>query len=69
MKMSNGNRLTVGDLKRQLEVFDNDEEVFFGNDENALTFYRTKSRGPKLVQIEFNQQIYRDSDGRLVVEE
>lgn len=54
-------RITVGELIRHLEVFDKDSEVIFGSDD--LTFYRTKGRGPKLVQIEFNEVI---NNGKIV---
>ena len=54
--------MCVGDLKEQLKVFSDDDIVFFGtNDENELTFYRTKSRGEGLVQIEFSE-LYRVID-------
>lgn len=43
--------LTVGDLRMHLKIFDDDDEVIFGG--GNLTFYRTKKRGPNLVQIEF----------------
>jgi hypothetical protein len=48
---------TVGDLRRHLEVFADDWELQFGPSftDGALTFYRTKARGEKLVQIEFNE--------------
>ncbi len=43
-------RITVGELKRQLEQFDDDAELHF----EELEFYRLKIRGPKVVQMEFN---------------
>ena len=57
-------KITVGDLKRQLSLFDDDIEISF----SGLTFYRLKMRGSKLVQIEFGQQVYRDDNGEVVVE-
>jgi len=57
---------TVGDLRRALEVFPDDWQVIFGCQE--LEFYRTKTRGEKLVQIEFNQTVYTNDEGRIVVE-
>ncbi len=49
-------RLTVGELKEHLAVFSDDYVVFFGpGGSNELTFYRTKLRGDKLVQVEFNE--------------
>jgi hypothetical protein len=47
------NTITVGELRRHLNVFPDDWELFFGD--GNLQFYRTKARGDKLVQIEFNQ--------------
>lgn len=61
--------MTVADLRRQLEVFDDDAEVFFGGTEDALEFYRLKLRGEKLLQFEFSQQVYRTDSGELVVED
>ena len=45
--------MTIGDLKRHLSVFNDDYELTFGTGD--LTFYRTKLRGDRLVQIEFNE--------------
>lgn len=55
---------TVGTLKRALESYDDDDELDFG----GLEFYRLKKRGPHLVRVEFNQTVYKDSDGKVVVE-
>ncbi len=57
-------RITVGELREHLKVFPDDWEVTFG----GLEFYRTKQRGDKLVQIEFNQTVYRNAKGKVVVE-
>lgn len=56
--------LTAGELAEQLMVFA-DHELYIGD----LEFLRVKVRGPKLLAIEFNQQVYRNSEGRMVVEE
>lgn len=45
--------ITVGELKSHLSAFNDDDLVIFGD--NDRTFYRTKSRGDGLVQIEFNE--------------
>jgi hypothetical protein len=50
--------ITVGDLRRELEAFPDDWELTFGG---VLEFHRTKARGPKTVDIEFNQSVWRDS--------
>ncbi len=59
-KKENTQRITVGELIDHLKVFDKDSEVIFGNEE--ISFYRTKYRGEKLVQIEFNEIIL---DGKI----
>lgn len=41
---------TIGQLKRQLQAFDDDDELIFQGD---LSFNRLKSRGEGLVQLEF----------------
>lgn len=56
--------ISVGDLRRHLEPFGDDWEVSF----SGLKFFRTKARGPKLVQIEFEQVVYLDEQGHVVVE-
>lgn len=58
--------ITVGDLKRHLEAFGDEMEIFFGCEE--LEFYRLKQRGENLVQLEFNQTVYADSDGQVIVD-
>jgi hypothetical protein len=57
--------LTVGDLIDQLKVFDRDAELYIC----GLHFHRLKLRGEKLLSMEFNQSIYRNSKGELVLEE
>ncbi len=47
-------KMTLGNLRAHLESFADDYEVIFGG--GNLEFFRTKQRGPKLVQIEFSQQ-------------
>jgi hypothetical protein len=57
-------KITVGELKLHLKSYADDCELYFG----GLEFYRLKQRGDKLVQFEFNQTVYKDSQGRVVVE-
>lgn len=67
MRMSNRRKrhtITVGELKQHLSVFSNSDELDFG----GLEFYRTKSRGPGLVKIEFAQNVYVDDQDMVVVE-
>ena len=53
MKSVIPNKITVGELRLHLKVFNDDYELYFGN--GNLHFYRTKLRGDKLVQIEFDE--------------
>ena len=57
--------ITVGELKELLEGFTDDTELYF----SGFDFYRVKRRGEKVVQIEFNQQVYKDSSGKVVIED
>jgi hypothetical protein len=60
----------VGELIDQLKnLLPRDADVMFGGSEDALTFCRLKMRGAKLLQIEFNEQVYGDDSGKLVVHE
>ena len=45
--------ITVGELLDHLKHVPADTDLFFGAGD--LAFYRTKWRGDKLLQIEFNQ--------------
>jgi hypothetical protein len=63
MKKEEENRITVGDLVKQLSVFDQSKELFFG----GLEFYRLKDRGEH-VQVEFSETVYRDNTGKIVIE-
>jgi hypothetical protein len=56
--------ITVGRLRQELKMFDDDTELSFG----GLEFHRVKSRGDNLVQIEFNELVYLDASGRVVVQ-
>ncbi|OCA02755.1 hypothetical protein [Akkermansia glycaniphila] len=51
--------LTVGDLKKELEIWLDDMVIAM----NGLTFYRFKQRDDKLLQMEFNQVVYLDDLG------
>ncbi|MEX0899438.1 MAG: hypothetical protein WD081_01965 [Gammaproteobacteria bacterium] len=57
-------RITVGELKQHLKAFNDDEILDF----SGLEFYRLKSRGPKQVQVEFSQIIFRRDDGKFVID-
>ncbi len=56
--------ITVGEFKRMLKGCNDDVELYF----SGLDFYRLKMRGDKLLQVEFNQQVYRNSEGNIVVD-
>jgi hypothetical protein len=62
--MDNNKNITIGELKVHLAVFADADELYFG----GLEFYRTKLRGPGLVQVEFSQTVYQDGHGNVVVE-
>jgi hypothetical protein len=47
-------RYTVGDLKRDLAIFNNDMEIYF----EGFNFERLKRRGDKLLQIEISEKEY-----------
>lgn len=59
-------RITVRMLKEHLNSYKDDAELYFG----GLEFYRLKNRSSDglLVQVEFSQQVYRDKDGNVVIE-
>lgn len=56
-------KITVKELIEELQKEDETLEISFG----GLDFYRLKDRGGSL-QIEFNQTVYRDYSGLVVVE-
>ncbi|AYR26965.1 hypothetical protein RC54_10555 [Herbaspirillum rubrisubalbicans] len=64
MKTNRPALLTIGAFKRLLAGFDDNDHLDF----SGLDFYRLKTRGPNLVQVEFNQQVYRNAEGDVVVE-
>jgi hypothetical protein len=49
--------ITVGDLREQLKVFPDDAELSF----SGVRFYRLKDRGNSVVQLEFQEQVYREN--------
>lgn len=56
--------ITVGDLLDQLKHYPRDAKLSF----SGLDFYRLKWRGENVIQVEFNQPVYRNSEGLVVVE-
>jgi hypothetical protein len=57
--MAQKERFTVGDLREHLKLYPDHYELRFGDRATnpPLTFYRTKTRGETMVQIEFNELI------------
>ncbi|WP_028886816.1 hypothetical protein [Teredinibacter turnerae] len=59
-----GIKITVGEFKSQLESFNENDVLDF----SGLDFYRLKKRGPELVQVEFNQTVYVNSEDKVQIE-
>lgn len=57
-------KITVKELIERLKVEDQDLEVYFG----GLEFYRLKDCGG-VLQVEFNQSVYPDEQGFVIVED
>jgi hypothetical protein len=57
-------KITVKELIEDLSKQDPNLEVYFG----GLDFYRLKDRGG-VLQVEFNQSVYKDENGKIVVED
>jgi hypothetical protein len=56
--------ITVGTFKDMLNAYDDDMWLDF----STLDFYRLKQRADDLVQVEFNQSVYRDKQANVVVD-
>lgn len=67
--------ITVGELLDQLKGYSRGTRVVFGSGPDGLDFYRLKHRGrdlksgDEILQVEFSQLVYRDSDGAFRVDE
>lgn len=55
--------ITVKDLREQLLNYDGDLPLDFG----GLEFYRLKDRGGS-VQIEFSQTVYKNDEGKVIIQ-
>lgn len=53
----------LGTLLDELQELPRETRVYFG----GLDFYRVKHQGPGIVQIEFNQSVFRTVEDLLVV--
>lgn len=56
--------ITVGKLRQALSNYRDSDKLSF----SGLTYNRVKLRGPGLAQVEFDEQVYRDDEGRVVVQ-
>jgi hypothetical protein len=57
--------LTVGELKKQLERYDDNTEISFC----GLDFLKLAQRNEKLIQVEFSQSVYKDRyTGKVVID-
>lgn len=56
--------ITVGEFMEQLKNYPHETRLSF----SGLDFYRLKWRADDLVQVEFNQIVYRNAEGNVVVE-
>lgn len=55
--------ITIGELKEMLSAYPDHYSLTF----SGLEFYRLKQRDDELVQIEFNQPVYLDGSGKVVI--
>ena len=58
--------ITVRELMSHLEGLPPEAEIFFGCE--SLEFHRVKMRGENYYQIEFNQTVYDDEEGNVIVQ-
>lgn len=56
--------ITVGKLRQALSIWHDDDLISF----SGLSFYRIKGRGEHLAQLEFNELVYLDEQGRVAVQ-
>ena len=58
--------MTVGDLKKHLEQYPDNYEINFSW---GLEFSRLRPRGAEVVNMEFNQVVYKDKNGKWHVDD
>jgi len=56
--------ISVGRLRQALALYHDDDLLSFG----GLEYARIKSRGEHLAQVEFNELVFLDAAGRVVVQ-
>lgn len=61
----NNSGITVRELRELLKLYNQNAELFMG----GLTFHRLKDRGANIVQLEFNETVYKDETGTIIVEQ
>ena len=66
MKRPKEDLMTVGELRDMLEGVPADTRIYFGC--SALEFFRLKWRGEGLLQIEFNQTVWENDHGQVIVD-
>lgn len=64
MKKEKYPTITVGELISHLKAFPLDFNIDFC----GFNFYRLKQRGEKSIQMEFNQSVYVDKTGKIIIE-
>jgi hypothetical protein len=55
--------ISLGRLRNETAGYPDDYEISF----SGLDFHRVKERGPGLLQVEFDQAVYLDEKGRVVL--
>ena len=63
MKIQEPN-ITVGDLIDQLSIHNRSIELDF----SGLDYYRLKQRSDTVMQVEFEQSVYRSKDGDIFIQ-
>lgn len=61
--MSNYPTITLARLRQELNGLPDETNISF----SGLSFYRIRPAGEGCVQVEFNEPVYLDPDGRVVV--
>ena len=56
--------ITVGELRADLALWNDSDLISF----SGLTYARVKGRGAQLAQVEFNELVYLDESGNVVVQ-
>lgn len=63
MKQESAPTIDLDSLIKDLEIY---KEQGFQLSFSGLTYYRLKTRGDNLVQLEFNETVYLDSSNNVV---